>query len=89
MKEEKSLVGKLTDVKKGDRIRIWRETSSNSRLTYEAIGYVSELDEDYVLLSTDSPINKPIVDSKGGFFFRSTKYWLCHFSNFEKQIDSS
>jgi hypothetical protein len=85
--ENEGLVGKLTDVKKGDRIRIWKETPGNSEETYEACGYMMQLEKRYVILSPNHPLHRPTLDARQNFSFGKRGYWLNHFTHYAKQKD--
>ena len=88
--QNSSLVGKLKDVKKGDRIRLWKENLNDSYEIYEACGYVTYLTSNQVNLSPNHPLHNP-QPAKRGVFFSSqiARYNLVDFSHYSKQVDES
>ena len=79
--KEKSLVGKLTDVKKGDRIRLWDEES-------EIMGYVRDISEETITLSTNHPSTRATGFAHAMALSHNYKeYHLRGYTNYAKQID--
>lgn len=78
---EKSLVGKLKDVKKGDRLRLWGEES-------EIMGYVKDISKETVTISTNHPDTRGTSYAHAMFLRHNHKeYNLRHYTNYAKQVD--
>lgn len=93
MKENfsKGLVGKLSDVQKGDLILLIQNLSNNVKLiSGQASGYVVELDQTQIKLSIENPFAK-IQDYafenhilvRANLFRATTTYNLAGFDNYE------
>lgn len=79
--EDNSLIGKLTEVKKGDKLRLWNEES-------EIMGYVLEISEYKISLSTNHPMTSPSGFAHAMFLrTNNTIYDLRNYTDYSKQID--
>ncbi len=79
--KENSLVGKIKDIKKGDRLRLWDKDS-------EIIGYVLKVSEATIRLSTDHPFTRATGFAHAmALRDNYNEYPLRDYTNYSKQID--